>query len=322
MAYYDLPLEELKEYKPPRSEPEDFDDFWEGTLAEARKHELNPRFEEVEHGLVTVDAYDVTFCGFGGDDIKGWFLLPAETDAPLPCIVEYIGYGGGRGFPHDWLLWSSAGFAHLIMDTRGQGSVWRKGDTPDRHSITGPQVPGFLTQGILNPDTYYYRRVITDAARALEAARAHPKVDSARIGITGISQGGGICVALSGLDKKLDLVMPDVPFLCAFKRATDITDSHPYEEIVSFCKTHRDKVADVFRTLSYFDGVNFATRASAQAFFSVALMDTICPPSTVFAAYNHYPGPKDIRVYPYNNHEGGENFQFREKLAFLRSQWG
>ena len=47
-------------------------------------------------------------------------------------------------------------------------------------------------------------------------------------------------------------------------------------------------VEQVFKTLSYFDGVNFAARAHAPALFSVALMDAVCPPATVFAAYNAY----------------------------------
>ncbi len=75
----------------------------------------------------------------------------------------------------------------------------------------------------------------------------------------------------------------------------------------------------VFYTLAYFDGVNFAARAKAKALFSVALMDEVCPPSTVFAAYNNYAGSKQIRVWPYNHHEGGGNYQIQEKLKFLRS---
>jgi cephalosporin-C deacetylase len=77
----------------------------------------------------------------------------------------------------------------------------------------------------------------------------------------------------------------------------------------------------VFRSLSYFDGVNLAARARGRALFSVGLMDPICPPSTVFAAYNHYGGPKEIRVYPYNQHEGGGSFQTVEKLNFLKDLW-
>jgi hypothetical protein len=57
-------------------------------------------------------------------------------------------------------------------------------------------------------------------------------------------------------------------------------------------------------------------RATAPA---VALMDQVCPPSTVYAAYNGYAGPKEIRVYPYNDHEGGEGFQQAEQLSWLKA---
>ena len=77
----------------------------------------------------------------------------------------------------------------------------------------------------------------------------------------------------------------------------------------------------VFNTLSYFDGVNLSARAQAKTLFSVALMDQVCPPSTVFAAYNHWAGAKDIKVYPYNGHEGGQSFHTLEKVKFLKSLW-
>jgi cephalosporin-C deacetylase len=158
--------------------------------------------------------------------------------------------------------------------------------------------------------------------RAVETARAHEAIDPQRIAVSGGSQGGGIALAVSGLDPSVEATMPDVPFLCHYRRATQITDSYPYQEIVAFCHTHRDKIETVFETLSYFDGLNFATRARAHALFSTALMDEVCPPSTVFAAYNYYAGPKDIKVWPYNHHEGGESYQTLEKLKFLTALRG
>jgi cephalosporin-C deacetylase len=323
---FDMPLEELKTYLPDREEPLDFDDFWERTLAEARAFPLGATFEPVDYGLQIVETFDVTFNGYGGQPIKGWLLLPKQRLEPLPCVVEYVGYGGGRGFPTDWLVWSAAGFAHMVMDTRGQGSAWShagNGATPDPEPEgSNPHYPGFMTRGILDPRTYYYRRVFVDGVRAVEAAKAHPAVDAERIALTGGSQGGGITIAVGGLEPSAKVAMPDVPFLCCYRRATEIDDTSPSSEIVSFCKTHRDKIDTVFETLSYFDGVNFAARTKAQALFSVALMDQICPPSTVFAAYNHFAGPKDIRIWQYNEHEGGGNYQMVEKIQFLRGLWG
>jgi cephalosporin-C deacetylase len=46
-------------------------------------------------------------------------------------------------------------------------------------------------------------------------------------------------------------------------------------------------------------------------------MDEVCPPSTVFAAFNHYAGPKEIEVYPFNGHENGESIQVERKMIRL-----
>jgi cephalosporin-C deacetylase len=320
---FDMPLEQLREYCPEREEPEDFDGFWRQTLEEAWQYPLAARFEAVDYCLRTIESYDVTFAGYGGQTVKGWLLLPRQRSGRLPCVVEYIGYGGGRGFPIDWLLWSSVGYAHLVMDTRGQGSSWSPGDTGDAEPAgSNPHYPGFMTRGVLDPKTYYYRRVFTDAVRAIEAAQAHPAVDPEMIAVTGGSQGGGITIAASGLSPAVRVSMPDVPFLCHYRRATELVDSMPYNEISRFCLTHRDKIETVFRTLSYFDGVNLAARATSRALYSTGLMDQTCPPSTVFAAYNHHAGPKEMRVWRYNSHEGGGSYQAIEKVKYLTGLWG
>jgi len=176
-----------------------------------------------------------------------------------------------------------------------------------------------MTRGILDPATYYYRRVFTDAVRAVDAVRAHPGVDAERVLMSGGSQGGGIALAVAGLVPHLAGVVAEVPFLQHIRRATEITDEFPYKEVADFCKTHRDKVETVFRTLSYFDGVNFVARATAPALYSVALMDEVCPPETVYASYNHYLGPKEISVYPYNGHEGGGSHHVPVMLGFAGS---
>jgi cephalosporin-C deacetylase len=316
----DWSLEKLQAYRPERTEPADFDEFWADTLKQARARATPATFAPYDAGLALVDVFDVTFSGFDGQPVRGWFLVPRGADGPLPCVVQYIGYGGGRGLPHEWLHWSAAGYANLVMDTRGQGSGGHlAGDTPDPDPVGLPNTPGFMTRGVTNPEHYYYRRVFTDAVRAVDTAREHPAVDADRVVVTGGSQGGGITLAAAGLSPNVFAAMPDVPFLCHYRRATEITDNDPYHEITTYCKVHRDQVDSVFRTLSYFDGVNFAARATAPTLFSVGLMDDTCPPSTVYAAYNHYAGPrKDIRIWRYNAHEGGDGFQRREQMLWLR----
>lgn len=316
--FVDMPLEQLRKYQPERHEPADFDAFWERTLAEARQHDLNPVFTEVDMGLALIRCFDVRYAGFGGHEIRGWLLVPATAEGPLPCVVEYIGYGGGRGLPHDWLTWPAAGWATFVMDTRGQGGGWRTGDTADPVGGNGPQVSGKLTQGVLDPDGYYYRRLYTDGVRAVEAARSHPLVDPARVVVAGGSQGGGSAMAVSALVPDLLFAFIDVPFMTHIRRALEITDENPYGELNQFMRNHRHRIDQVFTTLDYFDGLHFAARNTTPALFSVALLDGVTPASTGFAAYNHYAGPKDIRVWRFNGHEGGQSAQVAEQLKVAR----
>jgi len=326
MPLYDLDRAALETYLPDLGEPADFDAFWADTLAETRSFDLSLTVTPVDMGLTLVDVFDVEFAGFGGHPIKAWLTRPAGPAAgPLPAVVEYNGYGGGRGLPHERLGWAAAGYVSLFMDTRGQGSRWGSGgDTPDPVG-SGPAAPGFMTRGILDPADHYYRRVFADAVRAVEAVRAVDGVDPTRVAVTGGSQGGGIALAAAGLVPDLLAAMPDVPFGCHFRRAVDLSDREPYTEITTYLSVHRAHAAAAFRTLSYLDGVSFARRATAPALFSVGLMDPICPPSTVYAAYNHYGEiagvvDKEIEVYPFNEHEGGGGHQFARQLPWLASR--
>ncbi len=321
MAFFDFPLEKLQTYIPSNREPKDFDAFWKRTLQESATKPIAAKFTRVDQSVYElVDVYDVTFNGYRGQPVKGWFIEPRWTAgcAKRPCLVTYIGYGGGRSLPIDHVATATAGIANFVMDTRGQGSTWAPGDTAD-DAGSDPQYPGFMTRGIRSPETYYYRRVFTDAVRAVQAAASHPHVDKERIGVTGGSQGGGIAIAAAALaGKAAKIAMPDVPFLCDYRRATTIVDTAPYSEITSFLKTHRGQSQQIYNTLDYFDGVNFAPRITARCLFSIALMDTVCPPSTCFGAFNRIKAKKEVRVYDFNNHEGGGPVHFVERLKFAR----
>jgi cephalosporin-C deacetylase len=340
MPAIDLPLSELRAYRGSSPLPPDFTEFWDATIAEARTHALDARFERVETHLPLIETYDVTFAGYGGDPIKAWLHLPARWEAaakagqergPLPAVVHYLGYSGGRGLAHQNTLWAQAGYAMLIMDSRGQGYGGLLGETPDPHpSAGGVNYPGLMTRGILSRETYYYRRIFTDAVRAIEAVKAHPAVDPTRVAVHGVSQGGGLAVAAAGLAAgRVDGVvacLPDVNFLADYQRALDVATTGPYPELERYLVRHRDHVDAAFATLPYFDAVNLGRAARVPAYFSVALRDTTCPPSTVYATFNQFgvdspePVEKSIEEYAFNNHEGGGEHHVARQLAWLRKR--
>src|SRR3954451_8709448 len=316
--FVDLPLAELRAYRPDVPEPADFDAFWAREVAAARTHDAEPEFVEIATPIRHAVVSDVTFAGYNGEPIRSWLFVPREALPDAAFVVEYVGYNGGRGDPLDWLTYSCAGHPHLVMDTRGQGGGWRSADTPDPSDNGAPSTNGFLTRGIADPSTHYYARAFVDAVRAVDAARRHPGASGRPLVTAGVSQGGGLSLAAAHLAGDVDAVLADVPFLAHPRRAVEVTDSRPYGELIEYCSVHPERVDDVFGTLSYMDVANHGKRVAAPALFSVGLIDDITPASTVFAAYNHYGGPKDIRVYPFNGHEGGGTRHFAAKLAFLR----
>ncbi|WP_348786665.1 acetylxylan esterase [Leifsonia sp. NPDC080035] len=323
MPITDLTLDELRAFRPEVEEPADFDAFWAATIAEARAAGAasgGAVLRPAETPVTQLTIEDLTFPGFGGEPVRAWVSRPKDTAGPLPAVVQYQGYNGGRGLPGENVLWALAGYVHVFMDTRGQGSGWGSGGaTPDPHG-SGPATAGFMTRGIHDPAEHFYRRVFTDAVRAVDATRSLPFVDAVRVAVTGGSQGGGIALAAGAL-AEVQAVLPDVAFLCAYRRGAEVAIGGPFRELATYLSVHRDEVDTVFRTLSYLDGVNFARRIHAPALFSVALMDAVVPPSTTFAAYNHLAAQdRAIEVYPFNDHEGGAAAHWQKQAAWLAAR--
>ncbi|MFJ8715736.1 acetylxylan esterase [Streptomyces violaceus] len=325
MPAFDLPLTELERHHPDLEEPADFDAFWLSTLKEAGQADPLVSVRPVETGLRLTRTWDVTFRGFAGDPVRAWFSRPIGVDEPLPAVVEFAGYGRGRGLPHERLTWVNAGYAHLLMDNRGQGDQYGcGGETPDPHA-GAPGGPGPAVRGLLAPEDYHYRRLITDAVRAVSAVRVLPGVDAGRIVAAGNSQGGGVALAVAGLVPDVAALLVTAPLLCGIRRALDLTDTGPYGEIAAYLSVHRGAEREAYRTLSYMEGISFARRASAAAHFGVGLRDTVCPPSGVYGAFNRYgelagaetEARKEIHAYPFNGHEGGDAVHVRRQLGWL-----
>lgn len=330
MPNIDLPLEQLWSYVPRETEPPDFDQFWAKALDEARSDagpagpagsgasarsatspsstsspsspgsgfEIGLEMDAPYMPLAGVEANKVWMTGLGKARISGWYVRPS-TGGPFPGIAHFHGYSGRGARPLEVYTLAAQGIAVLSMDCRGQS-----GDSPDMPAVDAGHQAGWLTRGLSDPWTHYYRYVFADAALTVEALASRQEVDASRIAVMGMSQGGGLALAAAALSGKASFVWSDMPFLSDFPRAIEITPTSPYTEVSTHLRRHPELAEAAFRALSYIDVANHAKRIQCPATLSVGLWDQTCPPSTVFAAYQRLATQdKDLVVLPYHGHE-------------------
>ena len=297
MAIIDLPLEKLKKYKPKFTREKDFDKFWKDTKAESKRQPLNVEMKKVHYPVNRLEVFKIFYDGFKGGRICG-ILMREKGAKNSPGMLAVHGYSGSKGVVADYLGWVFQGYTVLALDVRGQA-----GESGDAAKYSGGHIWGWMTQGILNPYEYYYRLVYMDCVRGLDILYNRKEVDKKRIVVTGGSQGGGLTLAVCGLDDRPKLGVSAMPFMCHFRRAVEISPQRPYTELMDYMKFYPDKEDQVYRTLSYIDNLNLADKIKCKMFVSVGLQDLICPPSTVFAVYNNMKCKKHIQVYNYAGHD-------------------
>ena len=302
MPWFDMPLERLREYRTSTQEPEGLDQWWAKRLDLAREQARPATFTPHEPDVYRpFEVLDVEYSGAGGDPIRAWYIKPAGQANP-PVVVKFIGYGGGRGAPTEHMVLPALGYAVLVMDSRGQGGRWTTGATADGRDGTGAENSLVMTRGITSPEDYYYTRMFTDAALAVDVALELAGTGRT-VAVTGGSQGGGLALAAAALHRDaVSVCHADVPFLCDIQRAITLAPHSPYTEIPEFLAQNVALIDAALNTLRYIDCALLARRITATTLVSVGLMDFICPPSTVFAAYNEITADKDIAVYPFSGH--------------------
>lgn len=299
----DLSLEELVKYKPPLTLKDDFEFFWKETINETKTYPLNSELVPFDYPIKEIRVFNAYYDGYKGSRINGWYILPfnACKSEKVPVIIHYHGYTGHKGYIQEYLKWLIQGFAVFAVSVRGQGSA-----TPDPASYSQGGIRGWLTNGILNKNEYYYKNVYMDCVRAIDFVCEREDIDTSRIGIYGESQGGGLTLAVAGLDSRPRFAMPVYPFLCHFRRAMEMYQADPYNELYDYFRMFDPEMKtekQVFDTLSYFDCMNLATRIKCPVMMALTLRDIICPPSTQFAAYNRLEGIKECKIYPHHGHE-------------------
>ncbi len=311
MPLVDKPLADLQTYAGRNPKPADFDEFWNKALAEMRA--IDPKVELVpaEFNVPHADCFHLYFTGVEGARIYAKVLRPKKPEGKHPAVLMFHGYTGNSGDWSEKLAYVGQGFTVAALDCRGQG-----GRSEDIGGTRGTTYRGHIIRGLDDrPEKLLFRNIYLDTAQLAGIVMAMDDVDAARVGAIGGSQGGGLTLACASLEPRIKRAAPTYPFLCDYRRVWEMDLAvSAYEELKSFFRqfdpTHA-REQEIFERLGYIDVQFLTPRIKAEILMGVGLMDTVCPPSTQFAAYNRITSRKSLAIYPDFGHEGLPGFNDR-----------
>ena len=304
MPLVDMPLEKLKVYEGVNPKPDDFDEFWDSGLKEI--HELDSQVDIIpaDFQVPFAKCSHLYFTGVGGSKVHAKLLQPIAPKERHPAVLQFHGYSGDSG---DWagkLGLVAMGFTVAALDCRGQGGL-----SEDMGGVKGTTRNGHIIRGLDDVhEKMLFRQIFLDTAQLANIIMNMKDVDENRVAAMGGSQGGGLTLACAALEPRIAMATPNFPFLCDYKRVWDMDLAvGAYAELKDYFRKHdplHKRENDIFTQLGYIDIQHLASRIKAQVMMSVGLMDTTCPPSTQFAAYNKIISQKELVIYPDFGHEG------------------
>jgi len=320
---FDLPFEQLADYNGMNPRPDDFDRFWDSALDEMRA--VKPEVEMIPADFKTsfCECEDLSFTGVGGARIHSKLLIPMAAQSPRPAILMFHGYSMDAGDWFDKLGYVAQGFTVAAMDCRGQG-----GSSEDPGGVSGNTLHGHIIRGLQDaltgsPERLLFRQIFLDTAQLAGILMDMPEVDANRVGVVGGSQGGALTIACAALEPRIRRAAPIYPFLSDYKRVWSMDQARDaYKELQEYFRhfdPRHQKEDAIFEKLGYIDIQHLASRVRADVLWGIGLMDTICPPSSQFAAYNKIKSQKSMEIYPDYGHEVlpgfvDKSFEFMMKL--------
>ncbi|MCS2425004.1 acetylxylan esterase [Parabacteroides goldsteinii] len=286
--------------------PEGFDQFWQQTLAELES--VKPEYKMSllkEASTLERQVYEVEMKSLGGETIRGYWAAPTDK-GKHPAVVVYQGYGAITWIPgeNDY-----PGWCVLVIPPRGQGL-----------NLPYNRFGEWMTYGLDSPLRYYYRGAFMDTVRSIDFVFEQSEYDGKNLFVTGISQGGGLCLVAASLDKRVTAAAPIVPFLADYPDYFRIV---PWPASLVYAEAGKQNLTqdEVLSVMSYFDLKNLTERITCPVLMGFGLQDDITPPHTNFAAYNQIRSPKRWICYPLSGHLAAYDYMenwIEESLRFFK----
>ena len=298
---------------PTQIEPADFDAFWQAGREELAKVPIEPRLTLMPEACTDkLNVYHVSFRTVG----PGWSAVPAriygilcEPKAPgrYPAILRVPGAGVRPYFGEKTL--ATRGAITLEIGVHGI-PVNLAQEVYD--SLQPGALNGYWTYNLDDRAAYYYRRIYLSCVRANDFLTSRENWDGKNLVVVGASQGGQLTIVTAGLDPRVTALAATHPAFC------DVSGElhgraggwpHPFQNDPTTGKPSIHATPAKIATATYYDTVNFARRVTAPGYYTWGYNDEVCPPTSVYAAYNVIKAPKTLGLtlelgHAYTNEQG------------------
>ena len=295
-------VDQIKTGKPA---PADLLDYWKGEYAKLCK-EVPAEFQKkLVNSIENHNRYQLICNNFGGTKTYATIVVPKKS-GKYPIIFTVPPAGNSVfSYPTD--------FNDVIRVTI---AVFDRTFASQADYMKFNKDIWYYYKGAQQRNTYYYYKSILGMMRVMDyAMKEIPEWDGKHLAAFGRSQGGGSAFIMAALNQKIQCVAADVPALCDHNaRAAGRRPGWP--QVMDHSKTAKTFAEDA----QYFDAANFASFIKCPAVVSVGFYDTMCEPSSVYAAFNNLKGEKKIINCTRYGHGWGkrDNTYDKEAAALIK----
>lgn len=295
--------------KPTVANPTDFDSYWNNAKTELAKIPVDARMQLMpERCTETVDVYHVNLQNFKENTRLYGILCVPKKAGKYPAILQVPG-AGARPYGGDIAI-AEKGFITFQIGIHG---VPVNMDVSVYNNMMAGPIAGYWNYNLDDKDRYYYKRVYLGCIRANDFLTSLPQYDGTNLGVAGGSQGGALSIVTAALDSRvkfLTVLYPALADVTGYLKGRAGGWPHLFEKPnLSFNNT-KEKI----NTAGYYDVVNFAKRLKIPGMYSLGFNDEVCPPTSMYAAYNTISAPKEMYVVPETGH-----WTFQEQRDLLNN---
>ena len=269
--------------------PADFSRFWEQAKADLAKIPLDAKMVLLpERCTENVNVYHVNLQNFRlGSRLYGILCVP-KKEGKYPALLKVPG-AGIRPYNGDVAMAERG----IITFEIGIHGIPVNLDLDVYTNLAAGALNGYQNVNLDDRDRYYYKRVYLGCVRANDFLIGLPQFDGTNLAVTGGSQGGALSIITAALDsrvKSLGAFYPALSDLTGYLKGRAGGWPHLFDKNNLSFNNKKEKI----ETSQYYDVVNFARLVKVPGMYSWGFNDEVCPPTSMYAAYNVITAPKSL----------------------------